>query len=459
MELSSGVRLLRDHWLLILSFIIAAMAISGVVTWRQTPQYSSKVTFFVSALADRDDAASAYQGSLLSQQKVKSYAELLRTQRVMGGVIDRLRLKETPQQLSAKVATAVVPDTSLLTATVTNPSPAAAQRIARALGNEFVELVPSLESTSGSSQTAVKVSVVSKPRLPVAPTTPKPIRNLSIAAVIGLFAGLACAVARRALDTTVKTSEQLEKIVGEPTIGTVAIDRKMAKSPLIVHDPQGVRAEEIRKIRTNLQFVDVDRPHKVILVTSAVAGEGKSTTACNLVIALAQAGKKVILVDADLRQPKATHYLGVPNGVGLTDVLVGNVELDVATQSWGKQLFAVLASGSTPPNPSELLGSQQMRDLLSKLRDTYDVVVLDAPPLLPVTDAAVTAAACDGVLLIVRRGKTRQEQLRTATNTLNKIEAPVLGIVLNFAASSSYKPYKYGNARIVQESKEEAGAH
>nr|WP_277605502.1 polysaccharide biosynthesis tyrosine autokinase [Glycomyces sp. L485] len=455
----SGLRLLREHWLLITMVTAMAVAASGFATWSQTPQYASRVTFFISAWTDPNDTASAYQGSLLSEQKVKSYAELLRTRSVMDNVVDDLDLDLTPQQLADKVTTSVVPDTALLNATVTDPSPEAARRIARSIGREFATLVPSLENSSESRQAAVEVTVVNQAELPTHPVTPKPVRNLVLAAIIGLLAGFGIAVARRSLDTTIKSAEQLEHFTGVPTLGTIAADRKMAKTPLIVHDPHGFRAEDVRKIRTNLQFVDVDRPHKVILVSGSLPSEGKTTMACNLAIALAEAGKRVILVDADLRKPRAAGFLGLPNGTGLTDVLVGTVPLDAAAQSWGKDLLTVLSTGSTPPNPSELLGSRQMGELLDKLRASYDMVLIDGPPILHVADAVATAASCDGVLMVVRQGSTRREQLQEALDSLRNVKAPVLGTVLNFAPASNRKAYAYGYLAPQQPRRSEAKSH
>jgi capsular exopolysaccharide synthesis family protein len=442
-DLRSGLRLVRDHWFLIIVATVIAIETAGIVTWNQTPQYSSRVTFFISAWADPEDAASAYQGGLLSEQKVKSYAELLRTRRVMDSVIDDLSLDLSADELSAKVATRVVSDTSLLEATVTDPSPETAQAIARSIGEQFAVIVPTLESSAGAGRATVNVAVVNDAELATVPITPRPVRNLVLAGIIGLLVGIGLAAARRALDTTIKTAPELERRAGVPTLGVVAADRKMRKAPLIVSDPHGLRSEEIRKIRTNLQFVDVDRPHKVILVSGALGGEGKTTTACNLAIAMAESGKRVILIDADLRKPRAATFLGLPIGAGLTDVLVGATSLDAAKQTWGEGFLTVLSSGSTAPNPSELLGSQHMREILDELRGSYDMVVVDGPPLLRVADAAVTAAACDGVLIVVRRGRTRQEQLRESLDSLRNVKAPVLGTVLNFAPAPSHKPYRY----------------
>jgi capsular exopolysaccharide synthesis family protein len=445
-ELRSALRLLRERWKLILVVTLLATTVSGVLTWRATPQYASQVTLFVSAWGNLNNPAAAYQGGLLSEQKVKSYSELMRSQHVMTGVIGQLGLPLSSRELTAKVSTASVPDTALLTVTVTDPSPAQAQRIANTLAEEFVRLIPKLESTPEAGQSAVRISVVSAAELPSAPVSPQPVRNLAVALVLGALAGLGLAGARRSLDTSIKTAEQLEELSGTPSLGTVTFDSSVPKNPLITGSPHSPRAEAYRKIRTNMQFVDIDRSNRVILVTSALPNEGKSVTACNLAIAFAEAQKRVILIDADLRHPNIASYLGLPNGVGLTNVLVGDTSVDEAIQVWGEQSFSVLASGRVPPNPSELLGSRQMRGILEELRERYDVVLIDAPPVLPVADAAAAAIACDGVLLVLRHGRTRHDQLHTTLSTLRNVEVPIVGTVLNFARSTkdrSYYHYQY----------------
>lgn len=179
-------------------------------------------------------------------------------------------------------------------------------------------------------------------------------------------------------------------------------------------------------------------------MTSSLPGEGKSSTASNLAIALTQAGWRVILVDADLRRPRIPDYLGIEGGVGLTDVLIERAELSEVIQSWGRDDLSVLPSGPVPPNPSELLGSQQMLRLLTRLTDEYDMVIIDAPPLLPVTDAAALAAVCDGALLVARFGKSRREHLARAVDLLASVNARLLGSVLNFAPMRGGDAYGYG---------------
>ena len=253
------------------------------------------------------------------------------------------------------------------------------------------------------------------------------------------------AVLRDSLDTSIKRVEDLQKITGAGTLGMIAFDHDAQKSPLVTAiDPTSQRSESFRTLRTNLQFVDIDHPPRTVVITSAVAGEGKSTTACNLAITLAQAGIRVALVESDLRRPKIAEYLGVEGSVGLTSVLIGRASLDDALQTWGRSGLAVLASGPIPPNPSELLGSGHMVALLRQLQQRFDVVIIDAPPLLPVTDAAVLSRICDGAVIVVRYGRTKREQLERTAKALSTVDARILGTVMNMAPTKGPDAYAYG---------------
>lgn len=204
------------------------------------------------------------------------------------------------------------------------------------------------------------------------------------------------------------------------------------------------RAEAFRTIRTNLQYVDVDNPPKAVVVTSSMPGEGKSTTACNLAIAIAQGGARVLLLEADLRRPRVAEYLQVDGSRGLTDVLVGRLPLPQSVIRWQRGLLDLLPAGTIPPNPSELLGSRHMASMVQELRKRYDMIIIDAPPLLPITDAAILSTIVDGAILVARHGVTRRDQLHSAAEALHQVNAPVLGTVLNFVPARKGRAYGYG---------------
>jgi len=449
LDVRTFLQLLRNHWKLIATITVLAGVTSGALTARMTPRYASSVSFYVSAQTNTTDPAMAYQGALLSQQAVQSYADLLTGPRLADSIIRYLGLPMTPSQLTAEVSARSIPQTVLLTATVTDTSPRRAREIATAIGIRFVRLVSVLERPPGQKHATVRVTVVAPATLPSAPASPDPVRNIGIAVLLGLLIGIAFAAVRRSLDTTIKSTEQLATATaGRPVVGTVPFDSAARKRPLVAGDgPLGRRLEAYRKIRTNLQFIDIDVPHKALLFTSSLAGEGKSSAVCNLAIMQAQFGKRVVVVEADLRRPRATGYLGLPSSVGVTDVLVGRVTAGEAIQTWGNDLFDVLASGPMPPSPSDLLGSQRMSQLIEQLRGQYDLVLVDAPPVLPFADAVATGPACDGVILVVRYGKTRVAQVRQALDALGAIGVPVLGSVLSMTPAKEHPEYGYGYRR------------
>jgi capsular exopolysaccharide synthesis family protein len=444
-DVRSFFHLLRDHWKLIVLVTVLAGGGSAALTAQMTPRYASSVTLYVSAGTNTTDPSMAYQGALLSQQDVQSYADLLTGTRLAGSVVSHLGLPMTPSQVAAEISARPIPQTVLLTATVTDTSPRRAQLIAAAVGMQFVQMVSVLERPPGHQQATVRVTVVAPATLPGSPVSPSPVRNVGIALALGLLIGIALAALRRSLDTTIKSTEQLAAMTaGKPVVGTIPFDSAARKHPLVAgDDPSGRRLEAYRKIRTNLQFIDIDAPRKALLFTSPLPEEGKSSAVCNLAVMVAQSGQRVIVVEADLRRPRATGYLGLPSSVGLTDVLVGRVDAREAVQTWGEDLFDVLASGPAPPNPSDLLGSQRMSLLVEQLRGRYDVILLDSPPVLPFADAAATAPACDGAILIVRYGKTRTAQLRQACEALGAVGTPVLGSVLSMTPARQHPEYGY----------------
>jgi receptor protein-tyrosine kinase len=233
----------------------------------------------------------------------------------------------------------------------------------------------------------------------------------------------------------VKSQEDVTELTGSAVMGTIAFDPVAVKQPLVTdlgtHAP---RVEAFRVLRTNMQFVNVDSDSKVFAVTSSLPSEGKTTTACNLAITLAQTGQRVLLIEADLRRPKVADTLQLESVVGLTTVLVGRIGLEDAVQEYSVENLSVLTSGAIPPNPSELLQSQAMADVLDEVRKAYDVIIVDAPPLLPVTDAALLTAQSDGALIVVRHGKTTKDQLRHSMERLEAVEGRALGVVLNMIA-------------------------
>lgn len=448
MELRDYLSIARRRWLLILGSVAVCLAIAGALTAQATPQYVSSAKLFISTTPST--SSDAYQGGLFSQQRVSSYADMATGVELAQRVVDSLNLGISPTELSSKISASVVPDTVLLKVSVTDPSAAEAQRIDKAVVQQVQSFVAELETPPGADNPILKATVVDPPRLPSAPSTPQPVRNLGLGFVLGLLLGFGLAVVRELMDTSVKSPDDVVELADTPVLSALPFDPDVVRHPLIATLPANApRAEAFRVFRTNLQFVEVDHKSKAFVITSAVPAEGKTAVAVNVALALAQAGTRTLLVDADLRQPQVATLLGLENTVGLTTLLVGNVGIDDAVQRHAQSGLSVLTSGAKPPNPAELLQSHAMTELTAQLRERYDVIVFDAPPLLPVTDAALIAAETDGAILVIRHGKTTKEQAGGAVERLRAVDTRLLGVVLNMipqrrGAGSSRYGYGYG---------------
>ena len=269
---------------------------------------------------------------------------------------------------------------------------------------------------------------------PGAPVTPRIPETLLLGLALGLLAGLALALLRHATDRRVAGAAQLEELVDAPVVGSIPHRRREdgedgAEHVVPFRKGHSPAAEAYRRMRTNLQFLDVDHPPRVFVVTSSLGAEGKSETSINLALSLAEAGHRVVVVEADLRRPRVVGYLTMPDRVGLTTVLTGHAEVDDVIQETRYEGMDLLACGPLPPNPSELLSSDAAARLIADLRARYEFVIIDSPPLLPVTDAALLAAGTDGALLVVRTGRTTSDQVRQAVDNLAKADARLLGTI------------------------------
>jgi receptor protein-tyrosine kinase len=414
------------------------------------PRYSTDMQFFVSTTGSAS-TAEAFQGNQLAQQRVASYAGLLTGENLAGRVIDRLDLDLSPEDLAGTIDATARTGTVLIDVTVTDASPSRARQIADALGVEFPRLVADLETAGDRGDPSVDVALTDAPGPAVEPFPSMAVRVAMLGAVLGLLAGAALALARTLLDRSVSRPEDAERLGGAPVIGVVFRDDALGARRPDAPGETGA-AEQYRQLRTNLQFLNVDAPPRVVMVSSAVPAEGKTTTVMNLAIALADAGRRVTIVEADLRRPRVTGLLRLVSGVGLTNVLAGTADVEEVLQTYGDRDLHVLAAGPTPPNPSELLGSRQMGLLLEKLRSENDHVLVDAAPLLPVADSWGLAAHTDGVLLAVRHGVTRKEQFAEAAAAVRRVGSTTLGVVLTMVpvkgdlAAARAQGYGYGYA-------------
>lgn len=438
MELQDYLQVVRKRWRVIVAVVLVCVGIAAAGSLAAEKVYESRTQFFVSTTGSGDSGA-LLQGSTFTQQRVKSYAQLLTTPRILAPVAATVGVSG---DVAAQVSATTPPDTVLIDVAVRDTDPARAQAMGEAIAKEFPAAVTELESPAGAEASPVKVTVVRPPTTPESPVSPKPFRNILLGAVLGLLLGLGAALVRETLDKTVKTADDIKVVTDAPILGTIAHDADATRRPLIVEvDPRSPRAEAFRALRTNLQFVDAANHPRTIVITSSLAGEGKSTLAANLALTMAQAGSRVCLIEADLRRPKVLEYMGLEGGVGLTDALIGRTDVIDVIQPYGGTNLWVLGAGPIPPNPSELLGSTAMRGLLTNLTNRFDYVVVDAPPTLPVTDAVVISKLVDGAIVVAGSGVVQREQLARTLESLESVNGNVLGIVLNRVPSKHSQQY------------------
>lgn len=448
MDASHLLHILRRRWLLIVLAIVFTMTGAYVMTARTTPVYIADARLYVSSTGGSMEGA--LQGDQLAQQRIASYVAVADSPLVAEKVIERLGLTLEPQELAGKIAATSTGASLIVDVAVEDTSPERARDVANALGPELDQAVNELENITRANAVPIKVTVLRPAQLPDTPVSPRPLRSLSLAFALGIMLGLGSALLRETLDTTIRGGELDEITHGAPLLGAIPFERAARKSPVVVlESPRSRNAEAFRQLRTNLRFIDVGSPSKAFVITSAVASEGKSMVSCNLALALAQSGSSVCVVESDLRRPRLSEYLGLERVPGLSNVLGRQVALDDALHTWGRGEVTVLPSGLLPPNPSELLGSQQMQEVIAELRSRFEFVLFDTPPMLPVTDAAVLARLTDGALLVVAQGRTRRHQVRRAHNALQTVEARLVGVVLNSVngkhIDNAYYGYSYNS--------------
>ena len=308
-----------------------------------------------------------------------------------------------------------------------------------------------------SSNASNLLSVIEPAVAPIAPVSPKPLLNTLLAAVLGLLLAVGVAFVAEYLDDSIKDSEQVQEVAGLSTLGAIVrMKGDRARSEIyrlaaLLYPRSGV-AEAYRTLRTNIEFASLDEPIRTLLVTSSIPGEGKTTTAANLAVVFAQAGRRVLLVDADLRKPGVHLVFDLTNGHGLTTLLRSDeVRLDAIAQTTEQENLRILTTGPLPPNPAELLGSQRMRTVLDRLKTGEDLVIFDSPPLLAVADSAILSSFLDATLFVIDARRSRRRAVRQSREVLAKAGANVLGVVLNQTpgTNSAYGGY-YADGHVLE---------
>jgi len=445
-ELQAFLGLLRRRWPIIVLIFVVGLAGSIVVTSSTPKSYSATARLYVSfpPTNNPQEAVSALQ---LRQDLLSSYTKVLVAEATTSKIADKIHHFLTPEQIKARISASVVLNTLLIDVKATGDKPGFTQALADAAATSLTQVIPELEKQKSGGITA---SVIDHAGFPRDPTAPKPQKNITIGAVFGLLAGLALALAVDSLDRTIKTPAQAIAAFNAPVIGSIPRERRIPGDPLVATKGAGSpAAEAYRALRTSVRFRDMGKRLSTILVTSPAAGDGKTTVASNLAIAISQDGAKVILIDCDLRRTKLNDVFDLPEGPGLTSVLLGRTSLAEALTPFSPTL-SILQAGPSLVYPSEALGSTAMVAVLKEASSAADVVILDAPPVLPVTDPVVLAALVDGTIMVSRWGRTSfhaAEATRLAMEN-TRGAADVVGVVLNAEGggrSSNY--YRHYSSR------------
>lgn len=434
MTLGYFLRVLRKRWRIVAAMTVIGIVAAGILSLAAPKIYSANASNFVSiAASDSGESNALYQNSQFAMTRVESYPEVAMSPDVLQPVIDDLGLDLTVAELREQLTVVNPPSTVLIDVTAKNEDPEVAADVANSVSENLAKMIETLEQPRAGGTSPVKVSNAVPAGVPRAPTSPKTMMNLALGLVCGLTLGIFGAILRERFDTTIKTTEDLRALTGAAPLGVIRNDPTFKQNSLIALTQQGATVEDLRSVRTNLKFIDVDAPPRQLVISSAIAGEGKSVLTSNLAITLAHSQLRVCLVEADLRRPRATKYLGIEPGIGLSDVVVGQYTLDQALVEWHRGLLTVLPAGDAPPDPTHLLGSQATAQVLRELRSRFDLVLIDAPPLLPVSDAAILGALSDGVILIANFGRVRRDQIDLAANSLGSVGAQLVGTILNRA--------------------------
>jgi succinoglycan biosynthesis transport protein ExoP len=436
MDFRTYATALRRYWWIAAITTLLGILGAGVTYAMTPPTYASRVTFYVSTPVQT--GVSPQSANQFAEARVNSYVVLMSSERVARDVIARTGVTLTPAEVMSRISAEANLNTVVVQATISDSNQDRASELARGLAETFGETVSRLDN-QGAGRATVIINVVSGPT-DLGAVEPR----LKVYAGLGVLVGVALIILRELLDSTVRSVEGASEIVGAPGIGNIGFDPGARRSPLLATERNSLRAEAFRQLRTNLTFVGVARPAQVLVVTSAMPGEGKTSLCLNLALALSETGHRVLVLEGDLRKPQMAELLGLESGIGLTNVLVGQVDLDEALQTWTPQV-TVLTSGSLPPNPAELLEGDEIRRVLDDLRPRFDRILIDTTPLLPVTDAAVASALGDGVVMVVRHAKTTREQVAVAVRSLQAVNAEIVGVVLSMrrARRSERRSYSF----------------
>ncbi|WP_278276561.1 polysaccharide biosynthesis tyrosine autokinase [Anaerobranca gottschalkii] len=377
-----------------------------------------------------------YNDVLLNQRLVKTYSEIASSRTIADEVIRNLNLNMSYGEFSGKVQVTSIRDTEVIEIKVQDTNPQLAARIANELSEVFIRRIHEFIKKEN-------VQILDYAVIPTNPIKPRPMLNITIAFVLGVMIGVGLVFLLEYLDNSVKGPDDVEKRLNLPVLGAVPLmeGNENQLKLITMKDPKSPISEAYRMLRTNIQFSNLDNELKTILVTSSGPAEGKSTSISNLAVTMVNMGHKVLLIDADLRKPQIHKIFNLDNDAGMTNILMGEKIENVVHSISGMKLD-IITTGPIPPNPSEILGSKAMKNFIEQCKEKYDIILIDSPPVAVVTDAAVLSKITDGTLFVVAAGQTTMDIAMKAKDMLDKVQAKVIGVLVN-KVNIERKKYQY----------------
>lgn len=440
MTILDFLRMVRANLKLLLIGLLVGALLGFGYSLLQPRVYASSSTGFVTVGED-SGINDVISGSVAAKEKATAYLSLIKSSAVADEIIAaNPEINLTRGEIQESLTASVDSNSALISVSATASSPEAAQALANSSLEAVAKVVNDLEGSS-----SVRVIPLEDAALNPSPTSPDTSKLVLIGAGLGLALVLTAVMLRRTVDTKLRTRDDATKATDAGVLGVLPVSDELSEENILSANKDHISQEAIRQMRTNLRFVNVDNPPRSFIITSAEPGEGKSTVSSSLARALADADQPTVIIDADLRRPTIAKKFKVDSKVGLTQVLAGQVELADAVQQFEDTQLFILPAGRIPPNPSELLGSDKMRQLIHELSQEFTVVI-DVPPVLPVTDASLLSNSVDGVVLVGAVGKTRKENLAEAAKNLRAVNAKILGLVINRAPRTGLGNSYYGFA-------------
>lgn len=427
MDLQAFVSLIRRRWPVVVLAFVVCLASSAAISESQTKKYAATARLYVN-VPSAVNIQQQQQAVELTSQLLVSFAKVADDQITTGRISKALGSKIDAGTVRQKISATAVPQTTLIDVKAVDPNPT----FAAILANQAAESLKTVIDQLGAAPSGgVEATIINRATVPAKPVSPRPTRDITIGAFLGLALGAAAALSLDALDRTIREADVAAEVFDAPVLCSIPRQRRISDDPLVALKSGGSpTGEAYRALRTAIRFRESSQHLKTVLVTSAAAGDGKSTIAANLAIAMSLDGAKTILIDADLRRTRIASMFDIEEGKGLTDVLLGKASLPEALVPWSRGL-SILQVGTYTLNPSEALGSQAMVKVLEEAKRVADFVIIDAPPILPVADPAVLAALVDGTVLVCRWHKTSLHAASATRSMLDNVGADVIGVVLN----------------------------